>query len=671
MLSHIVDTVLVFLRNRYLTFIFFLCVLTLLPFTGQVCFAQVGGLTEQMAVMGAQNQLQGGGAVQGGANPLGANQAMPQAAPAKDEKAKLKDVSDQLFKNGGWWGPGGYFSPIKLALYILIFLIWAASASWINADQERLRKENREIFNLTYLLLYGVLGTAIFFIPFFWLAFSLIVLICFVPSLVYVVIRNQSLPPGDKVLTGEHLWFLFAATMGRIGIKIQHGQRLTYQSGPPIELEPMAKGVDSQTLQARLILARNAAGYNLLRESIYEAVRSRATAVRFDFSPEQTKIWHQVDGAWLELVPVSRRLGRTKDKDIYEEMMEAVKKLVGGKYDDRSSKQGGKFKAAIGNPKKKNKLKRIEVDFMSQGTPSGEAAMFLFHSHTVPFKTLEEIGVRPEMQQKILEQINGKKGIVLVSAPSHHGLRSTMAVFSKVCDRFTRDVANIEDVNGAGETIENVIQGLYDSSKGETPMKTLPDLLFRAFSLLFVRDMTAPETVKICCEALAHEDRLFITKLHSKDGVAALQHFLTVDFPAQQIVPHINSVICQRLIRLLCPECKELYTPDPKILQQLRLDPSHVQQLYRKRTPLPTAHEEAKRGICQKCHGVGFFGRTALFEVLILSDAVKALLISNADASVIRQQFNKEGQETFYHEGVRLLLSGRTDMDELSRVLKI
>ena len=653
-----------FSRCHFSIFLFFLFVLTLFPVAEQQCLAQLVDVTGAMAV---QAELQGGGGGGGGGDDGQAPAVQP---PGGDKKAALQKISDDIFNKGGWWGPGGYFSPIKLALYIVLFVLWVGMASWINADQERLKRENRETFNLVYLLLCGVLGTGIFFIPLFWVAFSLIVLLCFVPSLTYVVIRNQSLPPGEKVLTGEHLWFLFAVNMGKIGIKIQHGQRLSYQSGVPVELEPIGKGVDPQVLQARLVVARNDPGYNLLRESINEAVESRATAMMFDFTPEQTKIRHQVDGTWLDLVPMPRKLGRSREKDIYEEMLESAKKLVGGNPDDRRAKQGGVFKALIGNPKKKNKLKKYEIEFKSQGTPTGEAAMFLLQAQAVPFKTLDEIGVRSEMQPKILEQINGTKGIVIISAPPTHGLRSTMTVFAKVGDRFTRDVASIEDVNGAGDPIENVIPGLYDSTKGETPMKTLPDLLFRRIAVIFIRDMSGPETVKTCCESLLHDDQLFLTMVRAKDGVETLKRFLSVDFPTQQIVPYINSTICQRLIRKLCPDCKEAYTPEPKVLQQLRLNPNQVQQLFRKRTPLPP-HEEAKRGICMTCHGVGYFGRTALFELLTISEAVKALLLSNADPAAIRQQFNKEGQQTFFHEGIRLLLKGDTDIDELSRVLKI
>jgi len=648
-----------FSRCNFSIFLFLLFALVLFPLMGQTCFAQAGlGILPPADMMAPQGE---GGQMED----------FQAAAPQRvDGKATLQRISNELFEGGGWWGPGGYFSPIKLPLYVLLFIIWVGMASWINADQERLRRDNRETFNLVYLLLCGVLGTAIFFIPLFWVAFSLIVLLCFVPSLTYVVIRNQSLPPGEQVLTGEHLWFLFAVYMGKVGVKIQHGQRLSYQSGPPVELGPVGKGVDPQMLQARLILARNAEGYNLLRESIHEAVESRATAMMFDFSPEQTKIRHQVDGTWLDLVPIPRKIGRSREKDIYEEMLESVKMLVGGNPDDRRSKQGGEFNAVIGNPKKKNTLKKFDIEFRSQGTPTGEAAMFQLHAQVVPFKTLDEVGVRSEMQPKILEQINGKKGIVIVSAPPTHGLRSTMTVFAKVGDRFTRDVGSVEDVNEAGEPIENVIPGLYDSRKGETPMKTLPDLLFRRIAALFVRDMSNPETVKTCCEVLTHDDQLFITMVRAKEGVEALKRFLSVDYPAQQIVPHITSVICQRLIRKLCSECKETYVPEPKVLQQLRLNPSQVQQLFRKRTPL-LPHEEAKRGICPTCHGVGYFGRTALFELLMVSEPTKALLLSNADPAAIRQQFNKEGQQTFLHEGIRLLLKGETDIDELARVLKM
>lgn len=610
------------------------------------------------------------GLAQDGAAPEpAAAEQKPEPPKVPTEKEKLKTISDEIMQEG-WWGQSGYFSPVKLPLYMLIFILWTGSASWINADQERLKKLNRELFNIIYCGIYLVLGTAVFFIPIFWAAFPLTLGLCFIPAIVYVVVRNKPLPPGDRVMTPEHLWFLFAESMGKIGIKIPHTSRKPYEGGPPVDLQPLGKGIDQKILTGRLILARNAPGYNLLRECLYDAVHSRATAVRFDFSPEQTKIQHRVDGTWLNLVPVPRTLGKSKDKDIYEEMLDSVKKLVGGKPEDRRSRQSGTFRAVIGNPQVKSKLKKFDIEFVSQGTPTGEAAMLQMQSKSITFKTLDELNIRSELQPKIMEIINAKKGIALIAAPPEHGLRTSVFVFAKVCDRFTRDVANIEEAGAGTEPIENVSMNTYDASKGETPFKHVADLVFKGISLLIIRELSDTATLEKCSESLSEEDRLFLLTVRAKDSVAAVSKILSYNVPPPLMIPHLNAVICQRLIRTLCPACKEAYTPDTNVLQQLRLNPKQVTQLYRKRTPLPP-HEESKRGICPKCHGVGYYGRVPLIEILMLSDEIKALFLANSPPEVVRQQMNKEKQVSFLQEGIRLLIKGDTSVDELSKTLKM
>ena len=140
-----------FFRSHFSVFLFSIFVLTLFLFMGRECFAQGGGVVEVLGVAQAQQELQGGG---GAAGAGGEPAVAPPAALGEVKKTELKKKSDELLDGGGWWGPGGYFSPIKLAFYVLLFVVWVGMASWINADQERLRRENREVFNLVYLLLY-------------------------------------------------------------------------------------------------------------------------------------------------------------------------------------------------------------------------------------------------------------------------------------------------------------------------------------------------------------------------------------------------------------------------------------------------------------------------------------------------------------------------------------
>jgi type II secretory ATPase GspE/PulE/Tfp pilus assembly ATPase PilB-like protein len=576
-----------------------------------------------------------------------------------------ESVSGKILKDG-WWGPGGYISPIKLPLYILIFLIWTGCASWMNADQERLKKESRETLNLIYMVLYAGAGTGVFFIPIFWAAFPVTLLICLVPITVYIIQRNKVLPPHEKVLTGEHLFYLFAASMNKIGFKIKIKKRMVYEMGPSIEMETVGKDIDPKTLQWRLVLARNAPGYNVFRENVFDALTNNATSIRIDFTPERTVIRHQVDGIWLDLAPIPRVIEKGKTKDTMEEMLESAKLLIGANPADRHSRQIGKFNALLGGRKKKRKF---EANFISQGTQTGEAAMIQFTATKVPFKNLDELGASSEVQTKLLAQINARQGIFIVSALQENGLRSSMDVFARVCDRFTRDVVNVEDIVTATEAIENIVLAQYDSSKGETPMKVLPDVLFKEPHAVIVREMSSLEVLQLCCKEVDMH-RLFITTIRAKDSVEAIFRFLATKIPPQQFIPKLNAVVNQRLIRKLCPSCKEPYQPAPQLLQQLGLRPDQVKEFYRVRTPLPEA-EEKKRGICPNCNGIGYRGRTALFELVEMSDSVRALILSNPNPAAIRQQLMSEGQRGFMYEGICLLMNGETTVEELSRVMKM
>lgn len=598
-------------------------------------------------------------------------------APASDESspesgntgesttaAPVQSTGTGILQNG-WWGPGGYVSPTKLGLYLLLFFLWTYCASWMNSDMERLSNSSRATINLAYVALYCGLGTALLIVPFFLVIFPLTTLMVLIPPIVYVVHRNKPLPPHEKVMTPDHLFFVFATMLRRIGIKVKIKPRVSYQTGPPIELEASGKNIEATVLKGRLILARNAPGYNLFRQQLYDALASQATGVMFDFTPERTAVRHQVDGVWLDLQPVPRVIEKGRNKDVYEEMLESAKLLVGANPADRRSRQGGSFIATIGSGKK---APRYDAEFLSQGTKTGEAAVIQFTSLKVPFETLDSIGMRPDMQTKLLQHLNAREGFVVAAAPPANGLRSSMEVYSRVSDRFTRDVVNVEDAMSPSAEIENIILTQYDSSKGETPATVLPDVFFKEPAVVIIRDTGSLPVLEMCCREVDMH-RLFITMIRAKDGVEAILRFLALKIPPQQFLSKLNCVISQRLIRKLCPDCKEPYQPAPQLLQQLGLRPDQVKEFYRTRTPLPEP-EEKKRGVCPTCNGVGYRGRTALFELLEIKDSIREAILANPDPAQIRQQFAKEGQTGFLYEGIHLLLKGETTVEEFSRVMK-
>ncbi len=143
-----------------------------------------------------------------------------QAATKEAPKPATENIEEDVVENtapapaatsgdilrDGWWGPGGYFSPIKLPLFILIFLFWTGTASWMNADIERLQRPGRETVNAGYLGLFLGLGGALFFVPIFWVAFPAWVLLWLVPALVYVVKRNSTLPLLNGCVSCGNRW---------------------------------------------------------------------------------------------------------------------------------------------------------------------------------------------------------------------------------------------------------------------------------------------------------------------------------------------------------------------------------------------------------------------------------------------------------------------------------
>ena len=629
--------------------------------TKEVPGALKGGPIDKLAQQNAERNagIEGDAAAPSGAeNPPMEGEAAPEA-PAASAAPTERNVMQT-----GWWGPGGYFSTIKLLLLVFTFLFWVQATGWMNADLERLKKANREGANFLNFALFAFLAPPLFFAVFFWAVFPVLFLASFVNCMVYIVVRNAKLPPHEKVLTAEHIEFCYASLMNRIGVKVKVKKRKVYEVGAPIDLEATGKNLTEQILQGRLVLARNQPGYNDFRQHLFDALETNATHLMLDFTPQQTTVKHQVDGVWLSLPPIPRVIEKGRTKDAMEEMLEAAKMLAGANPVDRRSRQVGTFLAVI------RKKTKYDVEFLSQGTQTGEAVMIQFVAKKVPFKSLDELGMRPELQTKFREHINAERGLFVACAPSGQGLRSSMDVFCRNCDRFTRDVVNIEDVQSSSEVIENVVLVKYDSAKGETPMTVLPDVIFKEPHALIVKDMARRDVLEYCLPEVDNP-RLFFTMTRAKDGVEAIFQFLGTKVPPQDLLSRMTGTISQRLVRKLCSECKEPYQPTQQLMQQLGIKPDQVKELFRVRTPLADPYQEKKRGVCENCSGIGYKGRTALFELIHMTDDIRAFIAANPDPVAIRQMIIKSGQTGFFYEGVRLLMQGDTTVEELSRVMKM
>jgi type II secretory ATPase GspE/PulE/Tfp pilus assembly ATPase PilB-like protein len=140
--------------------------------------------------------------------------------------------------------------------------------------------------------------------------------------------------------------------------------------------------------------------------------------------------------------------------------------------------------------------------------------------------------------------------------------------------------------------------------------------------------------------------------------------------PAEEFGPSVTAVLYQRLVRKLCNSCKEPYAPAPELLKRLGIPADRVEKLYRPPTPPQTEEEWAKHQACPECGDIGYKGRTAIFELLLVDKSIRETLVSQPKVDVLRKAARKAGNRSLQDEGILMVVRGVTSLAELSRVLK-
>jgi type II secretory ATPase GspE/PulE/Tfp pilus assembly ATPase PilB-like protein len=265
------------------------------------------------------------------------------------------------------------------------------------------------------------------------------------------------------------------------------------------------------------------------------------------------------------------------------------------------------------------------------------------------------------MQEQMLELLALERGFVLFSAMPASGLRSTVDVTLRHTDRLTRDFMAIEEESNRYETVENVQVTTYQAGAEGAPASVLTKMFRMEPDVVVARDLVDGDMVAQLCQEIV-EDRLIVSTIRAKESAEALLRVLALGVDPEELAGAVTAVLGQRLIRKLCDECKEAYAPPPQVMQQLGIPEGRIQAFYRP----PEQPEE----ICEKCRGVGYHGRTAIFELLIAGDTVRKVLSTSPKLDLLRQAGRKDGMRTLQEEGVLLVAKGLTSLPELMRVLK-
>jgi len=541
----------------------------------------------------------------------------------------------------GWRGPGGYLSWLKIAAYWLVFLAWVRTTDWAHTDAYQ-HKLPYVRWNAILVGSFVAALVLLWLLPWFWLGFPVLLAAYGGPLAAYVHFRNNELDPSQRVLTPDHFRFLLSHKLAKVGVKIAAERPDPHEVGP---VKLLARGGPSPADDnVRLLAARQAAGYNRARLLLAAGLARRATALMLDWGGEAVAVKHMIDGVWLEADPLAIEDARAA--------IDALKVLAGLNPSRPQGREEGRFALEF-------ESERFQGTLACVAGASGTRAVVQWEGRPARFADFDALGMRPKMQQQLQELLGRSSGLVLFSAMPASGLRTTVDVTLRSMDRMVRDFAALEDESRRYAEVENVPVTTYAGP--EQVNEVLTRLLRTEPQVVVARDLINADMVRVLAKH-AQSERLVLTTIRAKDAVEALPRVLALKAPAADVAASVTAVLNQRLVRKLCDQCKEAYSPPAQVLQQLGIPPGRISAFYRP----PEAAEKP----CRACGGTGYVGRTAIFELLVPDDGFRRLLGSGAKLDALREAARRAGTPSLQEEGIVLVAKGVTSVPELIRVLK-
>ncbi|HWB08095.1 MAG TPA: ATPase, T2SS/T4P/T4SS family [Pirellulales bacterium] len=546
----------------------------------------------------------------------------------------------------------------QMFLYLFLYICWVYATDWVNQDRY-FRKQSRN-WNVAMFLpfILAFLFTGFLCHPFvslitlsvsFWIGYFIHLLAFLIPFITYVVKHNRAVAIEDRVFTGPHIRRWTATRLQAIGIKVRSEQLGVDDVGPPIKLTARGGATDRDN-NVNLLTARQAPGFLPARELLAQALDNRADSVMLDYSQQSVSVRFQVDGVWHP--------GENMEREPGDMLLAVLKVLCALNPNERRARQQGVFGAEYQG-------RKMAPRFMSQGTQTGERVLIQFPDPDVRKKRITDLGMREKMWDDLRPVLESRTGMVVLSAPPGAGLTSLVHAVLLGMDRYTRGFVGVEDVAAKDVEVENVPITTFNAAAGEAPLTVLPKLIREYPDVLVVPDMKDADSAELLCDQTGL-DRTVITTARAKETAEAVLRVMMLKMPGQKYADALKAAVNVRLIRKLCEKCKEAYAPPPQLLQQLGIPQGRIQALYRPPTPNPDQPQEP----CKHCRGIGYYGRTGIFETLIVDDQVRQALLKKPQLDVVRQAARKAGMRTLQEEGLLLVVTGVTSLPELQRALK-
>jgi type II secretory ATPase GspE/PulE/Tfp pilus assembly ATPase PilB-like protein len=411
---------------------------------------------------------------------------------------------------------------------------------------------------------------------------------------------------------------------------------MTQRSGPFEELKMETEGVEDLK-----VLAEDASIIKIVNQVLSEAVKDRASDIHLEPFHDQLRTRFRIDGVLYDInIPDTI-------KYFHPAIVSRIKIMGRLNIAERRLPQDGRIKIKVNE-------QELDLRISILPTAFGEAVHIRILSPQ-SFLELEKLGLLSEDLEIIEKVIKKPHGIIFLTGPTGSGKSTTLYAILAQINLSTVKIITIED------PIEYQLKGVNQIQVvpkiGLNFAAGLRHVLRHDPDVMMVGEVRDYETAEIAIRA-ALTGHLVFSTLHTNDAAGAVTRLLDMGIEPFLVSSSLECLIAQRLVRLICPKCKEPLKSKESILEQIikdiKFDPNEV-GLY-------------TGAGCQDCRFTGFHGRTAIYEILTLTAPIRELILSRASSQQIKQKAILQGMRTLRQDGLQKVLKGLTTFAEVVRV---
>jgi type IV pilus assembly protein PilB len=401
----------------------------------------------------------------------------------------------------------------------------------------------------------------------------------------------------------------------------------------------------TETISIEKVEAEASPIIKLIDLTIFNALQRRASDVHIETRERDVTIKYRIDGV---LYPAMEPLDRAYQSPI----VSRIKVMSELDIAEKRIPQDGRFKL---------RYKGRAIDFRVSIMPTvhGEDAVIRIldkESINQEFANLrlDVLGFHGDVLRKVRRHIAQPYGMVLVTGPTGSGKTTTLYAALNEIKTEEDKIVTIEDP--VEYQLVGVTQIPVNEKKGLTFARGLRSILRHDPDKIMVGEIRDPETAQIAIQS-ALTGHLVFTTVHANNVIDVLGRFLNMGVEPYNFVSALNCILAQRLVRIICPSCKVLAPAGAALLEESGLDPERYRD-----------HPFASGRGCLECHGTGHRGRTAIYELLDLTDPIRELILDKRPASEIKRMARAGGMQFLRESAVHKALEGITSLSEINKV---